>query len=71
MAAGSPWWLWLVAIVYLVGRVAHALGMTTDTPLKLRLIGTVLTLLTLLGLGVYAITLPHLAPPQTVMVNEG
>ena len=71
MAAGSPWWLWLVAIVYLVGRVAHALGMTTDNPLKLRLIGTVITLLTLAGLGIYAITLPHLDAPHPVMVNEG
>jgi uncharacterized membrane protein YecN with MAPEG domain len=67
----SPWWLWTVAILYLVGRVAHALGMTIDNPLKLRLIGTVVTLLTLLGLGVYAITLPHLQAPHQVIVNEG
>ena len=71
VAVGSPWWLWTVALVYLVGRVAHALGMTTDNPLRLRMIGTVVTMLTLLGLGIYAISLPHLEAPHAVMVNEG
>jgi uncharacterized membrane protein YecN with MAPEG domain len=71
LAAGSPWWLWVVALVYLVGRVAHALGMTVDNPLRLRMIGTVVTLVTLLGLGVYAITLPHLAAPHAAVINEG
>lgn len=71
IGVGSPWWLWAVALVYLVGRVAHALGMTTDNPLRLRMIGTVVTLLTLLGLGIYAIALPHLAEPHAVIVNEG
>ncbi len=70
MAAGSQWWLWAVAILYLVGRVAHALGMTVDTPLKLRVVGTVITLLTLLGLGIYAIALPHV-DAHAVVVNEG
>jgi uncharacterized protein len=71
VAVGSTWWLWTVAVIYLVGRVAHALGMTTDNPLRLRMIGTVVTMLTLLGLGVYAITLPHLEAPHAVIVNEG
>ena len=71
LAVGAPWWLWTVAIVYLVGRVAHALGMTADSPLKLRMIGTIVTFLTLLGLGIYAITLPHLEAPRPAVVNEG
>lgn len=68
---GSPWWLWTVSLVYLVGRVAHALGMTADNPLRLRMIGTAVTMLTLLGLGIYAIALPHLEAPQPVALNEG
>ncbi len=71
VGVGSQWWLWMVALVYLVGRVAHALGMTLDSPLRLRLIGTVVTMLTLAGLGIYAITLPHLEAPRPVMLNEG
>lgn len=71
IGVGSAWWLWGVALVYLMGRVAHALGMTTDNPLRLRMVGTIVTMLTLLGLGVYAVTLPHLSAPQAVVVNEG
>ena len=59
--APAPMWLWIVAAVYFLGRVAHGLGMDGGTFAKGRTIGTVITLVTLLGLGGYAIALPHLA----------
>ena len=71
LADGSPSLLWGVALLYLTGRVAHALGMTVDNPLRLRMIGTVSTMLILAGLGIYAIILPHLTAPHAVIVNEG
>ena len=56
----SPTWLWIVGGLYLLGRVAHGVGMDDGKFGKGRMIGTLITMLTLLGLGVYAITIPYL-----------
>jgi len=60
---GSPLWLSVVSILYLVGRVAHVLGM--DGLARAREIGITITLLTLVGLGLYAAALPFLNGPRT------
>lgn len=52
--AGQPW-LPYVAAVYIIGRVAHALGMDGGSFAMGRLVGTIITLLTLLGLAVVAV----------------
>ena len=57
----SPTWLWIVGGLYLLGRVAHGVGMDDGKFGKGRMIGTVATMLTLLGLGVYAISIPYWA----------
>lgn len=57
----SPTWLWIVSGVYLLGRVAHGVGMDDGKFGKGRMIGTLITMLTLLGLGIYAITIPYFA----------
>ncbi len=56
----SPTWLWIVGGVYLLGRVAHGIGMDDGKFGKGRMIGTIVTMLTLLGLGVYAVVIPYL-----------
>lgn len=66
-AIGSATWLWFVTAIYLVGRIAHALGMTASSAMRLRMIGTIVTMLTLLGLGIYAITVPYLAGAKTTI----
>ena len=48
-------WLPIVAGVYLLARVAHAIGMDNDGPNPLRAGGTIITSLTLLGLAVMAV----------------
>jgi hypothetical protein len=68
LAEGSRVWLWIVGVVYILGRIAHGFGMDrprTD-PLKLRTVGIVTTALILFGLALYAIVLPyiHRAPAQ-------
>lgn len=57
LARGQSTWLWAVAIVYLLGRIAHALGMEKDS--KLRSGGILTTMLITLGLGIYAIVVAH------------
>ncbi len=47
-------WLAVVAGVYMLARVAHGLGMDSEGPHKLRMIGTLVTMLTLLGLAIAA-----------------
>ncbi|WP_339692904.1 MAPEG family protein [uncultured Parasphingorhabdus sp.] len=56
----SPTWLWIVSGLYLLGRIAHGVGMDDGKFGKGRMIGTLITMLTLLGLGIYAITIPYL-----------
>lgn len=56
----SPLWLWIVSGLYLLGRVAHGIGMDDGKFGKGRMIGTIVTMLTLLGLGIYAILIPYL-----------
>ena len=50
---GDPWLAW-VAGLFIVARVAHAFGMDGGSLQIGRMIGTVVSLLTLLGLGVVA-----------------
>ena len=50
---GDPW-LAYVAAIFILGRVAHGFGMDGGSLAKGRMIGTIITLLTLVGLGVYA-----------------
>jgi len=54
LGAAGGMWLKIVAIVFLVGRVAHGIGMDHDYPHKGRQFGTIITLLTLLGLAIAA-----------------
>lgn len=62
LAQGSELWLWIVGVVYILARIAHGFGMDRPhpDPLKLRMIGTIVTALILLGLALYAIVLPYL-----------
>jgi uncharacterized protein len=61
---GAPSWLFWVMIVYMLGRVAHALGMDGGALEKGRMVGTLITMVTLLGLGGYAIAKPYLSDGQ-------
>ena len=68
LAAGSQLWLWAVAIVYILGRIVHMFGMDQPPPSRLRMVGIIVTMLTLLGLALYAIALPYLRanPPPAI-----
>lgn len=57
LAKGSSLLLATVLGVYLIGRIAHGFGMTGDV--RGRMVGTATTMLTLLGLALYAIFLSY------------
>lgn len=61
LAKGSQTWLWLVAILYILARIAHAFGMERPAPNPLRAGGAMITMLVLLGLAGYALSIPYLA----------
>lgn len=57
MALGGSIWLWVLALLYVVGRVAHGFGMDGDKPNAGRGVGILLTWVTLLilsGAALYA-----------------
>jgi hypothetical protein len=60
LGAGSSMWLWGVGALYLVGRILHALGM--DGMMWGRMVGTIITMLTQLGLAITALTIVYLTP---------
>jgi uncharacterized membrane protein YecN with MAPEG domain len=62
LAAGTTIWLWAVGAIYLLARIAHAFGMDRPSPNPFRGAGIIVTMLTLVGLGLYAVVLPQLAP---------
>ncbi|OYX39451.1 MULTISPECIES: MAPEG family protein [unclassified Sphingomonas] len=66
LSQGSSAWLWVVAVLYLLGRIGHGLGM--DGWLPGRMGGTLISLFTMLGLGIYALTIPFLTFADPVKV---
>lgn len=67
LSQGTSTWLWAVAALYLLGRVGHGLGMDGWTPGRFG--GTIISLFTMLGLGLYALAIPFLTfnDPVTVV----
>ena len=51
----APTWLWIVAGVYFLGRVAHGLGMDGGSLGKGRMVGTLTTMISLLALAGWAL----------------
>lgn len=60
LGIGSSLWLWGAGALYLVGRILHALGM--DGMMWGRMAGTVITILTQLGLAITALVAVYLTP---------
>lgn len=52
-------WLGIVAAVYFLARIAHAIGMDSEKVPVTRMIGMWVTFLTLIGLSVYAVLIAN------------
>jgi hypothetical protein len=59
LARGSQTWLWAVAILFVLGRLAHAFGMDRPAPNALRIGGMMATYVPLLVLAGYALAIPY------------
>jgi len=64
LAIGSEAWLWLVAILFILGRLAHPFGMDRPGANALRVGGMIATWLALLGLAICAIAIPYFSRPS-------
>ncbi len=52
---GTNNWLWGIGILYIMGRLAHGLGMDGGSLGKGRMVGTLISMVTLLGLAGWAL----------------
>ena len=59
LARGSPTWLWIVAAIFILARLAHPFGMDKPRPHPLRMIGATVTWVVLAGLAAYAIAIGY------------
>ncbi len=55
VTGGTSNWLWYVGIAFIFGRLAHGLGMDGGTFAKGRMVGTIISMLTNLGLAIMAL----------------
>ena len=62
LARGPQTWLWGIGILFVLGRLMHPFGMDRPAPNPLRMGGTILTWLTLIGLAIYALAIPYMEP---------
>lgn len=69
MANGTSTWLWAVSGLYMIARLAHAFGMDGND--KARGAGILITMLTLVGLAVYAISIPYTSGGTITPVTAG
>ncbi|WP_448662785.1 MAPEG family protein [Sphingomonas sp. CJ20] len=63
LATGSTLWLWSAGALFLVGRIAHGIGM--DGWMLGRRIGVIVTMLLMLGLAGYGVWLAFDQAPAT------
>jgi uncharacterized membrane protein YecN with MAPEG domain len=59
MAKGSPSWLLAAGILYIVGRISHMFGLEPNRSDVLRGAGFLITIIVMLGLAAYALTIPY------------
>jgi uncharacterized membrane protein YecN with MAPEG domain len=67
LARGTSIWLWVAALIFILGRVSHAFGMDSDTPGTARAGGIALTWLVMLGMAVTALYAAYTGSREMIM----
>ena len=65
-ARGTSTWLWAAGIIYILGRIVHPFGLDKQTASPLRAAGILTTWIVLIGLAVYALSLPYVTRNGTI-----
>lgn len=71
LAGGNANILWGAAIAFILARISHAFGMDQASPSRLRMIGSLLSTLLLLGLAGWALSYAYLEPPAGHEIHLG
>ena len=66
LARGTSTTLWVIGIVYIVGRLLHGIGLGSVTKARFRQIGILITFLTLLALAGWAVSIPYVTKNGTI-----
>ncbi|HJQ16355.1 MAG TPA: MAPEG family protein [Allosphingosinicella sp.] len=69
LARGQSLWLWLATSLFILGRILHVFGMDRPTVNPLRGAGIGLSMLTLVGLAIWAIAIPYLHRDRAPAIN--
>ena len=59
LAKGSPTWLLAAGIIYILGRISHLFGLEPNRSDLFRGAGFLITIVVMLGLAGYALTIPY------------
>ncbi|HEY1606964.1 MAG TPA: MAPEG family protein [Allosphingosinicella sp.] len=59
LARGEPIWVWVLAALFAVARILHALGMDRPHGNKFRMIGMIGSTLVMLALAIYAVIIVY------------
>ena len=74
LAGGSPTWLWIAGAVFIVGRIAHGIGMLILKTNPLRAGGILITWVVLAALAGWAVTIAyagtHAQPARTFALDS-
>jgi len=69
LAKGPQTWLWLVAIVYILARIAHPFGMDRPVQNPLRTGGSAISVIVMIGLAGYALSIPYMSKPAPAVTH--
>ena len=74
LAGGDRRILWAAGIAFILARIAHAFGMDGPSPLRLRMIGMMVSTAVILGLAGWALSFAYRTPapaPRGIIIDSG
>ncbi|RVT93978.1 MAPEG family protein [Sphingomonas crocodyli] len=66
LARGTSTTLWVIGIIYIVGRLLHGIGLDSNARMRFRQVGILVTFLSLLVLAGWAVSIPYVTKDGTI-----